>query len=557
MRPLDQSYDPGQVRRRHRHSHRPGQSSSPGLNPGLNRVLYVHPAKQGPDFSPETDTGRPYGLIPLGLPALVNVLRANGIPVQGIVHPLEKQLDPTFSLPKWLARQTDARVILIDLHWYEHCYGAVETARMCKEVLPSAWTVLGGLSATGFAREILENFPQVDFIIRGDAEKPLLELVRHLLAEGSREQIFKGLEFIPNLSYRTPVGASAEGALVVENPNERVSTTVTENPSTYVACTADLDTLDFIDLDFLEHSQEYFVHEYIVTNLTEARQALETSPFRGRWTCTARGCKYHCSYCGGSKESHMRLAGRNGIVTRSPERVVDDLKRMAGKGIIQASLSYDIAVLGEDYWRTFFSLLRASGVKIGVYNEFFQIPTPEFIDDYARSTVMAQSCVALSPLSGNERVRRLNGKQYSTDQLFDVLDALSRHRFYLFVYFSLNLPGETNETFAETLDLAEAVYNFYPRSLLKILNTVHTIDPVSPMNLYPEKYGIQTNMSTFMDFYNYCRDTRQGGPDARNGLHRGYDLSDPGARSLEGMANAWDRARVGREASWWPVPPSW
>jgi radical SAM superfamily enzyme YgiQ (UPF0313 family) len=475
-----------------------------------------------------------------------------------VVHPLEKQLDPAFSQQTWLSQQRQAKVILIDLHWYEHCYGAVETARLCKKVLPSAWTVLGGLSASGFAREILENFPQVDFVIRGDAEQPLLQLVQYLLSQDAAvANDLAGLKSIPNLSYRAAgqlPGAGEEPAVAASaaEPGE-----VVEAPTSYLACTADLDRLDFIDLDFLDHSQEYFAHEYIVTNLYAARQALEKKPFLGRWTCTARGCKFQCSYCGGSKESHQRLAGRNGIIPRSPERVVDDLERLQQKGVIQASLSYDIAVLGEDYWRRFFALLRESRVNIGIYNEFFQIPTREFIDDYARSVMMAQSCVALSPLSGNERVRRLNGKHYSNDQLFDILEALSQKRFYLFVYFSLNLPGETAETFAETLDLAKSIYDFYPTSLLKMLNTVHTIDPVSPMNLYPEKFGITASMSTFMDFYNYCRDTRQAGPGARTGSQRGFNLSDPSARSLEAMANAWDRARVGREAAWWPVPPSW
>jgi hypothetical protein len=350
------------------------------------------------------------------------------------------------------------------------------------------------------------------------------------------------LEKIPNLIYRS---------------DTIVETGIAETPGSYVACTEDLDSLDFVDLDFLEHAREYLVHEYVVTSLPLARQALETNPFLGRWTCTARGCKFHCSYCGGSKESHMLLAGRNGIVTRSPEKVVDDLKRMKENGLIQASLSYDIAILGEEYWRKFFALLRESGVKIGVYNEFFQLPTKEFIDDYARSVVMPQSCVALSPLSGNERVRRLNGKHYSNEALFDILDILSQHRFYLFVYFSLNLPGETRETFEETLEVATSIYDFYPTSLLKILNTVHTIDPVSPMNMYPEKFGIQANMSTFMDFYEYCKQTSQAGPGARTGLYRGFQLSDPNARSLEAMANAWDQTREGRETNWWPVPPSW
>src|SRR5512141_2489354 len=118
MRPLDGSYDLGKSRR-HRHTARPITDVD------YAPVLYIHPAKQGPDFLPETDTGRPYGLIPLGLPAVVNVLRANGIRVEGVVHPLEKQLDPSFELKTWLRERSGAKVILIDLHWYEHCYGAI------------------------------------------------------------------------------------------------------------------------------------------------------------------------------------------------------------------------------------------------------------------------------------------------------------------------------------------------------------------------------------------------------------------------------------------------
>ncbi len=518
-------------RKRRRHSGRPEPT-------GDIPVLYIHPSKQGLDFRPDGTMGRPYGLIPVGLPGLVNLLQANGIRVTGVVYPLEKMHDPLFDLKDWLRGHSAARVILIDLHWYEHCFGAVETARACKEILPSAWTVLGGLTASGFGREILQGFPQVDFIVRGDAEKPLLALVQHLLRSGSPQEVQAPLAQIPNLSYRSSAG-------------------IVENPISYVANTADLDELNFVDIDFLEHSQDYYIHEYIVTDLTKARQALQMDPFLGRWTVTARGCKFHCSYCGGSKESHKILAGRNGIIPRSPEKVVDDLVRLKSKGVIQASLSYDIAVLDEDYWRAFFTGLRESGVKIGVYNEFYQMPEIEFVHDYVRSVDMAHSCVALSPLSGNERVRRLNGKHYSNDRLFEMLELLGRLKSYIFVYFSLNLPGETSQTFEETLELAQSIYDFYPSSYLKILNTVHTLDPLSPMNMYADKYGIRASLSTFMDYYNYCRDTGMADPGARTGARRGFALKEAGARSLEAMANAWDRARLGRETSWWPIPPSW
>jgi radical SAM superfamily enzyme YgiQ (UPF0313 family) len=343
---------------------------------------------------------------------------------------------------------------------------------------------------------------------------------------------------VPNLSYR-------DGDRILEN--ER----------TYTAATENLNQLNFVDIDFLEHHDQYFVHEYIVSDLARVRETEDTSGYRGRWLCNARGCKYECSYCGGCHSAHHALAGRKGIVARSPQKLVEDLARLEANGVIQASLSYDLAELGETYWRECLSGLRDRGVRIGIYNEFFQLPDLSFIDEFVESVDLEHSCVALSPLSGSEAVRRLNGKHYGDEALFEVLDRLNEYGVSIFVYFSLNLPGENERTIQEGVALAKRIYELYPPSLLKILTSSHTIDPLAPMNVHPAKYGVDVSMSSFMDYYNYCRNTQLAAPEARGEAHRGFAPSDPSARSLEAMADVWDRARRGRESSWWPVPPGW
>jgi hypothetical protein len=137
------------------------------------------------------------------------------------------------------------------------------------------------------------------------------------------------------------------------------------------------------------------------------------------------------------------------------------------------------------------------------------------------------------------------------------LEHLNQYNVSIFVYFSLNLPGEDDRTMGESVALAERIYQFYPRSLLKILTSCHTMDPLAPMSVRPEKYGIETYMSTFMDYYAYCRATQLATPDARTEAWRGFKPSEPDSRSLETMADVWDRARQRRESSWWPVPPGW
>ena len=497
------------------------------------RVLYVHPAKQGVDFVPSQEMGRPYGLVPVGLVALVNLLQENGIPVAGINLPMEKRLSRHFDLRQWLGRHTNARAILIDMHWYEHVYGAIDVARVCKQVLPNAATILGGLSASGFAKDILTHFLEVDYVIRGDAEKPLLRLVQRLLRGNKINP-----QNIPNLSWH-------DGDIVVENERS------------YCATTRDLDRLNFVDIDFLAHHDDYYVHEYIVTDVARARREQASKRLRGRWLCTARGCRYECSYCGGCRSAHETLAGRRGIVPRSPERMIDDLRRLSENRVLQASLSYDIAEMGEDYWRAFLTLLQESGVQIGLYNEFFQLPALEFVDQFAASVDLEHSCVALSPLSGSERVRRLNGKIYSNEQLFAVLERLRAHKLSIFCYFSLNLPGEMEQTMHESVELAEQIYGFYPHHLVKILTSSHTIDPLCPMNTDPDRYQIEVDMTAFLDYYAYCRDTQFASQEARTEAHRGFRPRDPSVRDMAVMADIWDRGREGRESSWWPVPPSW
>ena len=316
---------------------------------GPNRVLYVHPAKYGVDPDPlGRPAGRPYNLVPMGLVALVNVLQENGIGVKGLNFPMERALDERFDLRGWLRKQPGTQVVLIDLHWYEHSYGAIDVARVCKEILPEAWTIVGGLTSSAFSKEILQDHPEIDFVIRGDAEVPLLSLVQRLLQYGP-SQPPPHLDQVPNLSFR-------DGDRIVENAR------------TYCATSADLDRLNFVDIDFIEHEAEYHVHEYIVTDLEMARSVEDKRIYRGRWVCNARGCEYECYYCGGCKSAQQALAGRDGLVVRSPASIVDDIKRMVENRVIQVSFSYDIVELGEAYWQELFSRLKHSGIKIGLYN---------------------------------------------------------------------------------------------------------------------------------------------------------------------------------------------
>jgi radical SAM superfamily enzyme YgiQ (UPF0313 family) len=65
----------------------------------------------------------------------------------------------------------------IDLHFCVHSQGALKIANICKEQNENARVVLGGLTASKFSEELLRKYPSVDYVIKGEAEVPLIKLL--------------------------------------------------------------------------------------------------------------------------------------------------------------------------------------------------------------------------------------------------------------------------------------------------------------------------------------------------------------------------------------------
>lgn len=486
-------------------------------------VLYVHPAKQGVVLGPEwRGRANPYPFIPVGVVGLANLLLSQGLTLRGVNHPLELLLDETFDLPAWLQQFRDVRWVLIDLHWYEHAFGALDVARLCKRLHPQARVVLGGLTASAYADEILAREPAIDLIVRGDAEWPLVDLLT-----APEEALDDLVHETDNLTYR-------RGAEIVSNPLG------------YCAGTRELDTLNFADMGFMQHADAY-----------ARRQFSGLSPLTGHWLCIGRGCYHACSYCGGGREAQRALAGRERVIVRSVPSVLRDMERLRRHGVHQVALNLDVSEMGEGYWHELFKGMRTRGLRLGLYNEFSALPPSGFIDEMAATIDPRASRMAFSPLSGSETVRRRNGKRFSNEGLLATLRELEGHGLLSMVYFSLNLPGEPTEGFDETLALAHRIMENIAPSMVDLLNVCHTLDPLSPMGEAPEAFGVRTTMHTFDDYYDYCRRTAQGNEAARSGISRGFWPNGTDHELLARLADRWDHEGQQYAPSWHPIPRTW
>lgn len=423
-------------------------------------VLYIHAIKD-----PNNDQQTKFGYMPMGIIGILNRLRELGIRVLGVNYMVEQAMDPGFNLAAFL-NATPYRVLLTDLHWYEHSFGAMYVAQVSKAVNPQVPVVIGGYTSTIFADEIMENFPCVDYLVSGDSDLPMEQLVGYLL---SRNDLSPAQ--IPNLRYRQEGKVMQSGCNWVQTS---------------------LDEIDFVDTSFFRHPEQ----------IPYAGLGGMRYNFSEQWLCIARGCKYNCSYCCGANKNMPALFGRCNILLRSAHKVAQDFVRMAQKGIQRISPSHDFIMFGKDYYRAVFAGIRESGIRPGMYLECFQLPTKEYIDDIADTFDLRELVLVISPITGNEQLRRENGKYFSNPDFYEILGYLRQKGIRTQLYYTMNPAGETADQFADTLFQMQYLRMKYRFTRKNLFYQRVILDPLAGMREHP---AVTSHYNTFLDYYNYCQ----------------------------------------------------
>ena len=182
-----------------------------------------------------------FEMYPLGFLTIASFLHDRGLKVRIVNLALRMMNSRRFDVPRFLARQKP-KAVGIDLHWLPHAHGALEVARIVKELHPQVPVIFGGLSSSYFHRELI-GYPQVDFVLRGDSTEPPLHQLLLALAKGAP------VDAIPNLTWKDGAGIHV-------------------NPLSFVPA-----SLDYVDLR----------PDLMVEMVLRYRDLESTLPFNGWW----------------------------------------------------------------------------------------------------------------------------------------------------------------------------------------------------------------------------------------------------------------------------------
>ena len=213
-------------------------------------------------------------VFPLGLPDLVRRL---GRPTRGFYAE---------EVPAALVEQVG--VAVVPLHWYYSLAPAAALCRRLKTINPQLKIVTGGYTASAFANEVLERVA-VDFLIRGDAEEPFVQLMTALLDGGDPHAV-------PNVSW--PGGST---------------------PLSYQADSQTLADFDNRDISWFPS----------FARIVAATQRLREPSFLYPWVVVSRGCVFDCPECFASPAAQRVLTGR-AMILRPAEAVAAELRHWSG-----------------------------------------------------------------------------------------------------------------------------------------------------------------------------------------------------------------------------------
>ena len=302
----------------------------------------------------------------------------------------------------------------------------IEAARQLNRDDPSTIIVLGGPGPTASAARIVEKYPWIHAVVRGEGEETIVDWLRALQDNGS-----------------APVAGMVRrcGDVVVDGgERQRIR---------------DLDELPPPAYDLLPWSR--YSHSRIITT---------------------RGCSYRCSFC------DVTALWGNRSVFRSLPKVMQEMELLKSRyGKSQIAIVDDTFVLNRDRVRQFCNLLieHRSTVEWGCFGRI-NLMTPELVELMRKAGCRA---IFYGIDSGSQFILDATEKRIKREDIIPCLKWSSEAFQKVEASFIWGYPFESHDDFLQTLDLAAEASVFSPTVNVQL----HMLSPLPMSPIYRQFKG--------------------------------------------------------------------
>jgi radical SAM superfamily enzyme YgiQ (UPF0313 family) len=349
------------------------------------RVLLVYPY-----FIDNRINEEDVSTVPMGLYYVAAMLLANGYAVE-ILNAYDLGGAPQ-RIQRILEHKQPDLVGFSILH--ANRWGGIDIARMVKRINPNSVTVFGGVGATFLWEHLLTHFSEIDYVIRGEGEHSLLELVRFLEKAPSRMP-----DHIESLAFRK---------------NGRPFATRKRRP--------------VADLDSLPMPADYFPFQHIALS---------------------RGCPSGCTFCGSPAFWKRRTR------FHSAAYFVSQIGRLYEKGIRFLFVSDDTFTLKRNLVIDICRRIIERRIEI-TWAAISRVDCVDAkMLFWMRRAGCTQ--ISYGVESGSSKMREVYRKQISNEEIHRAFEITTRSGIMARAYFIYGGPGETDATIEDSLALLRRI----------------------------------------------------------------------------------------------------
>ncbi|HEX9023102.1 MAG TPA: TIGR04190 family B12-binding domain/radical SAM domain protein, partial [Geobacteraceae bacterium] len=394
---------------------------------------------------------------PVGFLTLSEYLDRHDISVRIVNLALKMLNNPAFD-PEDFVSNLRPTAFGIDLHWLPHVDGTLTLAEVIKRHHPAIPVILGGLTATWYHREIMHDYPFVDFIMCGDSTEEPMRLLMEAIKNGG------DYGTIPNLVWRDSTGLITVNGISYRPTN-----------------------LDYVHFDYT-HPLKMSIKYHDPSGYLPFRNWL-ANPVMAVFS--SRGCFHDCVACGGSSSAFARLCGRQRPAFRSPELLAKDVKEIARYTGAPVMVIGDLLQPGKEYAEKFLRAMRNYQIRNELAIEFFHPPSADFVN-------MVGACltnynIEISPESHEPHIRKVFGKAYDNAALEASIEAIVHSRCRrLDLFFMVGLPYQDYQSVMDTVEYCGELLRKFGgtgKLLPMIAPLAPFVDPGSRLFEEAERFG--------------------------------------------------------------------
>ncbi len=314
-----------------------------------------------------------------------------------------------------------------------------------------AATMAFGTHVTPLARETLRAFPALDYVLRGEPELTLRELIDTLEVARGRWRVTEGGHLVDAATGAGAAGHELMSRLWSESDAQWQPAWTAESAPLAAVCgiawrdagaiTVNRDRPFFRSLDDLPMPR----HDLLP--LDRYRMPMIKGPYS--FIVTSRGCPAGCTYC------IKHVSYQYSVRLRAPEKLCEEMQLLHRLGVGHIHMYADL-----------FTVNRAQVVELCRLLIEARLPVTwtcnsrvDYVDEEMLALMGRAGCnlIAWGIESGNEIVLKRAHKGYKMEQAHRALGWAHRAGIMNWGYFIIGLPGESVATIRETIAVSKAL----------------------------------------------------------------------------------------------------